>query len=83
MARALQNVSKIANKQRPVLTARNDFGPTNMYGLTNPAAMSPLGKGENSSGQVGSSVDIAQRSTLTARNDFNVAQPYTISDTNA
>jgi hypothetical protein len=56
--------------------ARNEFNYNNEYTTGNPEEISPLGKDENTAGDVGSAADIAQRKKLITKNKFNYNREY-------
>ncbi len=72
-------VKAIGNNVRPGMLAKSDFNDSNVYSETNPAALSPLGKGENN-GQVGSAIDIQSRNTMQAKSLYNSGNQYSVTD---
>ncbi len=66
---------------RENLLARNPYSSAKPYNENHPNAISDgdsKGRGENASGQVGTSVDIAQRNKLVAKNKYRAGKEYTV-----
>lgn len=75
---ALSKVKKIGNIQRPINTARNRFNEADNYDQSH--TISPEGRDPDSSGQVGTSIDIVQRKTNVTRNLFTPNNQYSVDD---
>lgn len=75
---AKSKVKKIAETQRPINTTRNDFSDTDGY--TQDKAVSPMGRGENGAGEIGTSIDIVQRKNNISKNTYNFGNTYSVED---
>ena len=68
------------------MISKNNYGPTNGYGLTNPNALSDgdeKGRGENVNGQIGTITDINERIKLLSKNDYNYTNNYGLTNSDA
>lgn len=63
--------------------AINRYSFNNGYGISNPDAVSPLGLGENQSGQIGTTTDINTRNQLEGTNRYGDNNPYGLSNPDA
>lgn len=61
---------------RKIEIARNLFNYNDEYTIGNAEEISPIGKDENSNGDIGSAADIAARKTLIAKNEYNYNNEY-------
>ena len=72
----LEDISLSFRKQNLV---RNSYDPNKPYNVSHKNAISDgdeLGKGEDSSGQVGGATDIKVRSVLMTKNNYNKNREY-------
>lgn len=78
--KAYSQNTQIANKQRNMLFSKNNYQKTtNQYDANHPNAKSTgdrLGRGKNTSGQVGTSVDRSKRNTLMSKNLYNKSNKF-------
>jgi len=79
------NLEKIAEKQRKIALARNEYDNDGKYGSTNKNALSDgdnKGKGDVD-GQVGSRTDINNRISITGKNEYGDNNGYGVTNPNA
>lgn len=75
----MSRLEEINEQFRTCSVARNKHNLNEEYVTGHPNAISDgdeLGKGESTSGSVGSATDIRQRKTLITKNRFNVNKQY-------